>query len=62
MADYQEKNGMEIDVFETRFTTPAGEPIQPSARRSSSARAKPEEISVKESGNGNGRMHVLEPR
>jgi hypothetical protein len=28
MVDHQEKNGMEIGVFETRFTTPAGEPIQ----------------------------------
>jgi hypothetical protein len=28
MVDYQEKNGMEIGIFETRFTTPAGEPIQ----------------------------------
>jgi hypothetical protein len=28
MLDHQEKNGMEIGVFETRFTTPSGEPIQ----------------------------------
>jgi N-terminal half of MaoC dehydratase len=28
MVDHQEKNGMEIGVFETRFTTPAGAPIQ----------------------------------
>jgi hypothetical protein len=28
MVDHQDKNGMEIGVFETRFTTPAGEPIQ----------------------------------
>lgn len=28
MVDHQEKNGMEIGVFETRFSTPAGEPIQ----------------------------------
>lgn len=28
MVDYQEKNGMEIGVFETSFSTPAGEPIQ----------------------------------
>ena len=28
MVDHQEKNGMEIGVFETRFTTPAGEAIQ----------------------------------
>jgi N-terminal half of MaoC dehydratase len=28
MVDHQDKNGMEIGVFETRFTTPAGESIQ----------------------------------
>jgi acyl dehydratase len=28
MVDHQDKNGMEIGVFETRFTTPAGELIQ----------------------------------
>jgi acyl dehydratase len=28
MVDHQEKNGMEIGVFETSFTTPAGDPIQ----------------------------------
>jgi hypothetical protein len=28
MVDHQDKNGMEIGVFETTFTTPAGEPIQ----------------------------------
>ncbi|MBI5910387.1 MAG: MaoC family dehydratase N-terminal domain-containing protein [Betaproteobacteria bacterium] len=28
MVDHQDKNGMEIGVFEARFTTPAGEPIQ----------------------------------
>jgi hypothetical protein len=28
MVDHQDKNGMEFGVFETRFTTPAGEPIQ----------------------------------
>ena len=28
MLDHQNKNGMEIGVFETTFTTPAGEPIQ----------------------------------
>jgi hypothetical protein len=28
MVDHQDKNGMQIGVFETRFTTPSGEPIQ----------------------------------
>jgi hypothetical protein len=28
MIDHSEKNGMEFGVFETRFTTPAGELIQ----------------------------------
>lgn len=28
IVDHQDKNGMEIGVFETRFTTPTGEPIQ----------------------------------
>jgi hypothetical protein len=28
MVDYQEKNGMEIGVFETSFSTPDGQPIQ----------------------------------
>jgi acyl dehydratase len=28
MVDHQDKNGMEFGVFETRFTTPAGELIQ----------------------------------
>lgn len=28
MVDHQEKNGMEIGIFETSFSTPAGEPIQ----------------------------------
>jgi acyl dehydratase len=28
MVEHTEKNGMEIGVFETRFTTPDGEPIQ----------------------------------
>ena len=28
MVEHTEKNGMQIGVFETRFTTPAGEPIQ----------------------------------
>jgi hypothetical protein len=28
MVDYQEKNGMEIGVFETSFSTPDGRPIQ----------------------------------
>ena len=28
MVDHQEKNGMEIGIFETRFTTLSGEPIQ----------------------------------
>lgn len=28
MVDYQEKNGMEIGVFETAFSTPSGELIQ----------------------------------
>lgn len=28
MVEHTEKNGMEIGVLETRFTTPSGEPIQ----------------------------------
>lgn len=28
LVEHQERNGMEIGVVETRFTTPAGEPIQ----------------------------------
>ncbi len=28
MVEYQEKNGMEIGVFETIFSTPGGQPIQ----------------------------------
>ena len=28
MTEHSERNGMEIAVFETRFTTPDGEPIQ----------------------------------